>query len=366
MAQPKISSHQLFALTVCVGIGPVIILVPALAATMAKQDAWSGALLTPAYGILVIWMYYFLGSQYPSMTLVDILKTIFGKYIGSIAAFSFIFLWFHTLYSFPWHLSNFITTQSMPETPNRVINMVFVIVIVVAEYYGIETIGRFCELALYFILILFFLSMLLVLPNVNIENLLPVFEKGITPIFNSSMGLSCYITFPAIVLMMIYPFNINNLSEAKKSLFKGYLLANVVNFITILISILVLGSGVVASYQYPTYTLVKEINVFIIFSRFEAGIAAIWISSTLIISMVFFHAVVIGFSQLFGLKNYKIIVIPLGIIILVMSEVIFPNITYEANWAGITWVPYIITHGLIIPILLIIVHLIKKWVFKKV
>lgn len=235
----------------------------------------------------------------------------------------------------------------------------------IAVLYGIETIARASELFIYFASILFILAMILVSPNARIENLQPVLEKGIIPILKSSVFLSCFLTFPLITLMVIYPINLNKISEAKRSLFKGYLWACFLIFIAILMSILVLGSAITSKSQYSVYLLAKEINIGIIFTKLEFVTAASWLVTQFMISILYFYAGVIGLSQLLGLKDHKKIVMPIGLIIFVMSGAAFPDVIYQAKWISLVWPPYIITYGLILPIVLLLVFLIKKWVFKR-
>lgn len=360
----KITNNQLFSLTANGAVGGSVLVISAVIASVARQDAWIVALLTPVFGIPVIWIYWFLGNQYSGMTFIGIIKKIFGKWIGLSVAAAFVFFCFTTASRVVWYVSNFVRTQAMPETPIYVIDLLFLTAIVIAVLYGIETIARASELFIYFASLLFFSAMALVLPNARIENLQPVFEKGIIPVLKGSVFLSCFITFPSITLMMIYPVNINNISEAKKPLLKGYLWASFMVFVTILMSILVLGSAITAKYQYPTYLLVKEINVGTIFTRLEFLIIASWIVTELVIGILFFYAGVAGLSELLKLKDHKVIVMPLGLIILVMSEVAFPDLLYEKNWNSLIWPPYVITYGLILPVLLILVFFIKKWALK--
>ncbi|SNS95334.1 spore germination protein KB [Anaerovirgula multivorans] len=366
MQKTKITNHQLLSLTANGSIGGSVIVISATVASIAKQDAWIAALLTPVFGMPVIWIYWFLGSQYPDKTFVGIIKEIFGKWIGFIAAASFVFLCLQIAYHIPWYIGNFITTQAMPETPIYAINLLFVTALVIAIIYGIETIARASELFIYFASIIFFLAMILVSPNAKIENLQPVFENGIMPILKSSVFFSCFLTLPLITLMMIYPIHLSNMQKAKKSLFKGYLWANLIIFITTFMSILVLGSIITAKAQYPTYLLATEINVGVVFTRLEFLIVAIWIVTQFMIGILFFYSGVTGLSELIGLKEHKKIVVPLGLIILVMSEIVFPDAIYQANWVNLVWPPYIITYGLILPVILLLTFCIKKWIFKRV
>lgn len=247
MRKTKITSHQLFSLTANASFGGSVIVIASTLARIAKQDAWIGALLTPVFGIAVIWVYWFLGSRYPGATFVEILRKILGRWLGSIAAASYALLWLTTAYHLPWYIGNFIKTQAMPETPAYIINSLFVAAVVIALLYRIETIARASELFVYIASILVILTMILVSPNAKPENLQPVLEKGIVPVIKSSIVLSCFITFPLITLMMIYPANTANMPETKKSLFKGYLWAGFITFITISMTIMVLGSPITAS-----------------------------------------------------------------------------------------------------------------------
>lgn len=361
MDKIKITNHQLFSLIANCAIGGPIIVISAVVASIAKQDAWIAALLAQVFGILLIWIIWFLGSQYPNMTLVDIIKQILGKWIGTIVAASFVFLCLTIAYHLPWYIGNFMTTQVMTKTPPYVINLLFVIAIVISVLYGIETIARAAEVFIYFVSILFFISMFLVLPNAKIENLQPVFEKGIIPILKSSVFLSCYIVYTIITLMMIYPINVKNIQEAKKSLFKGYFWSGFIIFTTILVSILVLGSPLLAKSQYPTYLLAKEINIGIIFTRLEFIITAVWLVTQYMIGVLFFYAGVIGLSELINLKEHKKIIMPLGLIMSIMPEILIPDSIYQANWVKMGWVLYLTIHSLIVPVLLVLVLWIKKW-----
>jgi spore germination protein KB len=363
MQRTKITGHQLYSLTANGSFGGFITVIASAMAVIAKQDAWISALLTPVIGMPVVWIYWYLGSQYPELTFVEIMKKIFGRWIGTVAAASYVFLCLNIACHLPWYVANFVTTQALPETPQYVISLVFVTAVVIAVLYGIETIARASEIFIRFVLVLAVLTTLLVSPNIKFENLQPVLENGMIPIFKGSYVLSCFTVFPVITMMMIYPANTEKIQEAKKSLFKGLLWAGFITFITILMSTLILGSKITASSQYPTYLLAKEIRLGTIFTRLESIVAYTWTITQFMIGLLFFYAGTTGLSQLIGLKDHKRIVMPLGLITLVMSGVVFPDVIYQASWVNV-WLPYITTHGLILPLLLLLVHLIKKRMLK--
>lgn len=365
MHKIKLTDHQLFSLSACGAIGGSIIVIASSMAAVAKQDAWIGVLFSTLFSLPLLWIYWYLGSQYPEETFVGIIKKVFGKWIGTFFAASYVFLCFNLSFHIPWYIGNYLTTQVMPETPDFAINTLFLAAVVVTVLYGIEAIARFSEITIYFVLILFFSAIVLVSPNASIENIFPIFEKGIVPSLKSSALLSCFTIYPLITVLMIYPVNIQNIKNAKKQFFKGFLWCNFLIFTAIFMCILVLGSTVTANYQYPTYLLAKQINIGTILSRVEFLITVTWFATEFVIGVLFFYACVMGISELLGLKAPKKIVIPLGLMVLVLSEVVFPDVMYQINWVNMVWIPYSTTHGLILPILLFVIFQIKKKLLKK-
>jgi len=366
MKQIKITNHQLYALTANGSLGGAVMIMASALTAIAKQDAWLSAFLTPVLGLPVIWIYWFLGSQYPGLTFVEITKKILGRWIGTVAAASYVLICFTLAYHLPWYISDFITTQAMPETPSYVISLLFVLAVVIAILYGIETIARVSELYIRFVLVMSVLTLLLVSPNINFENLQPILENGIIPVFKGSYFLACFILFPIITVLMIYPANTDNVSVAKKAIIKGFLVSGFIVFTSILMSVLVLGSKISASLQYPTYLLAKEIRLGIIFTRLEFIIAGTWIITQFMVAVLCFYAGLTGLSQLVGLKDHKRIVLPMGLVILLLSEIVFPDVIYQTSWISLVWLPYATTHGLFLPLLLLIVHQIKSKILKAI
>jgi spore germination protein KB len=55
----------------------------------------------------------------------------------------------------------------------------------------------------------------------------------------------------------------------------------------------------------------------------------------------------------------------MGMLMLVLSGIVFPDDLYRIDWVNTVWIPYIFTVGLALPLLLFIVSLIKRLVLKK-
>lgn len=360
MDKTRITSHQLFAMTANYSCGTSIIIASASLAGIAKQDAWICTILTPIFGVFFLWMYHYLASLYPDKSYIDVIYCVFGKWIGGFISIAFVFACLLNVPQIIWYVGNFITTQSLINTPAYAVNTVILVALVIGILYGIETIVRASEIFIYIVSFMLILAFAMVSPNAKFENILPVFERGIIPVLKGAILLSSYTTWPAIVLNMIYPLSVSNVKNARKPLFMGYLWGSFIIFMCNFMSILVLGSSIASNSAFPTYVLAKEINVGIVFTRMEAVVAGAWIITLFSKALLYFYGGIIGISQLLGLKDYRRIVVPLGLILAVFFTIVYPDSIYEAKWDTTTWVLWIGTFAVVLPIVILIVSIIKN------
>lgn len=360
MGNTRITNHQLFGLTAFFSFGTSIIYISSSLAGVAKQDAWISAAITPVFGLFFIWLYSYLGALYPGKTFVQIICAVFGKWIGGFIAAAFIFLCIIDVPQVTWLVGNFLKTHTMHETPMLATNALVIIAVVVALFYGIEAIARSSEILLPIVSFLIILALVLVSPKIKLSHIVPIFEQGIVPVFKGSIILVSYSTWPLIIINILYPSHLDNIKDARRAYFFGFLWGSVINFLCTTIAILVLGSSIAAIAVFPTFLLAQEISLGGLITRMEAVISTAWLISLFFKALLYFYGGLIGLSQLLLLRDHKRIILPLGLLSLVLSFVVYPNSAYEAHWDTETWIPYIATFAAVLPILLLIGTVIKR------
>src|SRR3954468_6529442 len=98
-------------------IGTAIISLPALLASIAKQDAWIASALTILPGLLFIFVYMQLIFLYPSMTYVEVNEKILGKWFGKLASVLYL-IYILIITSGGYRgIGDFFTTQILVDTP---------------------------------------------------------------------------------------------------------------------------------------------------------------------------------------------------------------------------------------------------------
>ncbi|WP_134704867.1 endospore germination permease [Ammoniphilus sp. YIM 78166] len=346
----KIGVRQFTILVVLYTIGDAILILPAITAGEAKQDAWIVAILSIAVGLMVLPLYSAVGRLHPDLTLVQLNEKIFGKWLGIIA--SLLFLSYCFLYAAVAlrEIGDFMTTHIMPDTPIEAIHIVFVMIILMATRLGLETIARSAEILFPWVIILLFILIIFLLPEVKVEKVQPVLEEGFKPILRGSLTFITYPFVELVVLMMIFPF-VNQSNKINKSLLIGAGIGGLALAIMITLCLLVLGPDLTARYQFPSYMLAKKINIGNFLQRIEAILAGIWFITLFFRITFYFYSAVLGLAQTLRLKEYRSLTLPMGVILVNLSLMISPNIVYIGNMSPI-WPFYDFTYGILLPLLL--------------
>lgn len=349
----KISARQFMILVLLYSVGTVILHTPAPLASFAKQDAWLAAILGTGIGLMFVWLYIKVGHLFPDLSLDQVIEKVFGKWLGKLINFTFFFWAFSSAAQVTFYVGDFIKTYWMPETPLVALNILFAMIVILAARLGVETFARSAELL--FILFLFLLITLIVFisPQVDLQNIQPVFEKGITPVIKASLFYVSTFSLSPVMFLMIFPSFISDRKAAGKAFYIGTLLGGIILITVILLNILVLGPDFVARNNAPSYALAKKINIGGFLTRIEAILAFTWVITTYIRSVMYFHVSVVVFANLFEIKDYRSLIAPLGMLMIVLSLIVFPNAQYVADFNKDIWLFYASTYGFLLPLLLL-------------
>ncbi|WP_408009906.1 endospore germination permease [Pseudalkalibacillus sp. A8] len=355
----KIGGWQFTVLVFMFTTGSSLILLPSMLAAEAKQDAWLAAIFGLVVGLLLVWLFQTLGKLYPDMTLVEYSEKILGKWIGK--AISLLFFTFPLILGafVLRNMGDFMTTQVMPETPIEAIHIIFLIIVLMGARYGLETLARSGEILFPCFIVLFLLLVIFISPQIELEKIQPILGEGMKPVLHSTF---LFIGFPfleLVIFLMIFPY-VNDPKEAGKAFFRGTLMGGVVLTLLTALAILVMGADQTTRNLYPSYMLSQKINIGDFLQRIEAIVAIMWFISIFFKLTICFYVSTLSLAQILKLKEYRILVFPLGMILIVLSLVVSPNIVYIATDVINVWPSYASAFGLFIPLLLLGIAGVRK------
>ncbi|MFB7637972.1 GerAB/ArcD/ProY family transporter [Peribacillus butanolivorans] len=368
MGNFKISARQFTILVILSSIGTTILVIPGIMAQEVKQDAWIAAVIGTGIGLLLVALYIAVGRMFPTMTLVEINETLFGKWLGKAVSITFVLFSLYCTAELLLYVGNFITTQIMPDTPIEVIHILFACILTMGIRLGLEPLARSAELLFpifVFLFVILVVSILLPPAQYKFENIQPVFETGIKPMIQAVYLFTSFFSLPLIILLMIFPVSVNQPKAAEKSFFIGVLIGGICLLIIIALTIIVLGVDNTARNTYPSYVLARKINVGDFLQRIEAIMAIMWIITIYYKMSFYFYASVIGLAQTLNMEDYRPLTLPLGIIMVSLSLFIHPNVVHSTTFDKEIWPLYVSTYGLVLPILLLIVNAFRKKIHQK-
>jgi len=354
----KISVRQ-FQILIILGLtGDSILILPTIIASSAKQNAWLSMLIAYAAGLLIGGFFAAIANRMQGdSSLIAAARRGFGRWLGSVVGLLFLFNFFMCGLTLVSELSQFMTTQLMPETPVNAIILIFLTVVIVAYRYGVEAFARMGELLFPAFTALFMVLAILSLSQAKIENVKPVAAEGLWPVMEGAIPVMSVAFVEMVVLLALVPHVATNKSLTKPIL-KSFAAGGLFLFIIVALCVLVLGPNLMETKYYPTFLLAQKITVGNFLERLEAILAFLWIITVFYKTLLLFFALTSGLAQWFKLRDSNMLTIPLGMIMLVLTVVGTPNITvynqiikYYYNWFDLMFcfiVPLLLLGGLIL------------------
>ena len=355
----KLSRLQFCILVLLYTVGTSILVIPPSLVSIAKQDVWISLIFGLVIGLLLVSLYNVIANTFPNYTLFEINEKVLGKWVGK--AVSCLFFCFTLLLSslVLRNIGDFMVTQVMPETPIAFIHALVLIAVIFGSRLGLKVIGRTSEVFLPWVFLFFFILIAFNLHNVEITNIQPVFKQNTKSILRAS---SVFIGVPFLELvtfLMIHPF-VNCPKSSRKGLLIGTLIGGLMIITITIMSILVLGVDVTSRTAYPSYVLGKKINIGGFLERFEVIVALLWIFSSYFKLIILFYVTAVGISKTLGTMDYRSLLFPMGLILMALSIIVYPNGPYVQSFVSNTWPPFAATFGLFFPLILLIVAKFRK------
>lgn len=360
MEKEVISSRQFTIITFLLSIGTAILIIPSSIASSSKQDAWIAASIGVVLSLLVVKLFVTLGDQTPTLNFIEANEKLLGRFFGKITVVCFLSLTLFAGGELLYFIGAFMKTEVMPETPTMAFALLFIIIIMYATYLGIENFARSAEILFPMFVLIFIFFVVSITPQIKFENIQPIMEASKTSILYSIIRFISVFSFSLVMLLMIYPASVNVQQSSKKGFYIGMLLGGFVLVTLITLSILVLGPANTASRSFPSYALAQRISIGNFLQRIEIIMAFMWIVSIFIRTFMYFYTTVVGIAQIMKLKDHRPLILPMGIIMVGLSQIVHPDIVHSNIYNDEIWPIYAFVCTILLPILLLIVAVIRN------
>lgn len=355
LEQGKIDSKQAILLMLSMVLPTAILTVPAITVKSAKQDAWLSIIAATLVGLLITMLVVSLSLRFPGKTLFEYAEEILGKVPGKIVGFLYIWWFLHMNALVIREFGVFLVTAMMPDTPIIVFHIVGVAVVAYAVRNGLEVLSRFNQLFIP-ITVLLVIVFILSTKDIKLARLLPVFDAGLIPVLKGAATPASWLG-EIVTFAMIIPY-LNKPKDAHRVAALAVLLIGFFLTASILEALLIFGPNVTGHWIFPTFNAVRVVSIANFLERLESVIMAGWVLGGFVKVGVFYYAAVLGSAQWLGLRDYRPLVAPVGVILVALSILIHEGIVDLLDFLARVWPPYaLIVFEVGIPLVLLIVAL---------
>lgn len=352
----KISPLQLEFMMVPTIIATGVLSIPSIAGKFARHDMWMTPIVGSIIGFITVFIVWKLHQLFPNMTPIEYSEKILGKAVGKILGLFLVLFYFHGTGLVVKQYANFISGNVMFHTPSVVFTIGIIFVSALAVRGGLEVIARSAIICTT-IYISTALTLLLLLRDVEIGFMLPILENGVLPVMKGGLVYNAWFS-EFFLLSFLFPFIKDpkrSLKTGMKASFYVMLILTYVNFFVLTI----LGISSVNQF-YPVYSIIRGISVMGFFQNFEVLITASWVLGNFVKVSVFLYVASLGLAQVFKLSNYRIIVFPLSLLLVLISYWDIPNITVLVDYLTRIQPFYFILVQTVLPLLLLIIALARR------
>lgn len=359
----KITPGQAGFIMMVTVLGTANLVMPAFTSRYAHMDAWMTTILAAFPHALIIFVIYRIGNTFPKESMVSYIGLITGKYLGIIIILGYLWYLIITTAMVLRTVSEFLLTSFMPDTPIEVFIIAMLLMTAWVVRAGLEVLARAATFIVPIFLISFAIILILVIKEIDLSNLTPILEHGFKPVIHATIYPTLW-RGEFVLMLFMWPY-LNKPEQGLKSMLQVAMIIVLVMLPITVFSTSVFGP-LTSHMHFPTFALVEYIDLGGFITRLDAVFMAVWIAGVFVKIGIFYYCLCLVLSELLGLKEYRCIVYPVGIILGVLVITVAPNMAVFASLFPSVVVPlnllfeYIVPFGLVSLIYLRGLHKGKK------
>ncbi|KIL39053.1 spore gernimation protein [Gordoniibacillus kamchatkensis] len=352
----RISAFQMAIMMYPTVLATGFLALPTITAQYANNDLWLTGIVASLSGFLAIFVTTRLHELYPKQTIIESSEHIVGKIPGKMLGIAYFLFFMHVTGFISREYAEFVKGNFLFKTPIILIIASIVLLAALAVRGGVEMLARSAVIFTpIFILPLFFL--LLLIPDLDTGNLLPVLHRGFVPVLKGTATPQAWLS--EFFLMTFLLPTLTCPDQGKKwgliSLIVIVLSMTYVNLMTY--SVFGIDTGNKTS---PMLIAFRYIRLGDFFENLEAVLLAMWVVGNFVKISMFFYATVLSFAQCFTLSDYRPTVLPIGILIVAFSLFDLPSFPVMASVIRYAIPFYLPAFLVVIPLVLLIAAVLRK------
>ncbi|MEK4669250.1 GerAB/ArcD/ProY family transporter [Niallia sp. FSL R7-0271] len=288
---------------------------------MAREvggDIWISTIFSSIQGIVIMAIVIFAIKRLPNGDMIDQYGQILGKWIGKGVA-ALVFLFFLGAYgtimaTFVYHLKDYF----LPEAHTILFIVAAFLIGSYAIHFGIEVIARMALIGVFSVMALNILLLAGSISEFDIKELQPTFDSGFFSTLWASRHHDADWAMATMMACMILPLVRDSATWIRSST-SGLIFSGVIIVMWPILEVGVLSPEVAAQYIVSCMQMARSAEIGLFLHRYEMIMIAFFALSILTQIMMTFLCSSIAVQKIIGLKDYRPVIIPVGLVLSAFS-----------------------------------------------
>ncbi len=318
MKENTMVSRQLaFLLFLCM-LGSAFIFVPVNA---VGRNGWLSSLIGSLLFLIILYLLISLQKMYPGVSILKISKQSLGVTAGTVFNILYLAVLFLVIVLSLYDFTQFLLLI-FPRFSPLLIETILILTIININYHGLTTLGRLNDFLTFPTLVFIILALLIPMFSIDWSNLLPLLTDW-KPVFAGTLIAANWPFGEVIFLALLMPY-VTDLKQNSRTLYYWYGIAAFLMILRVIVVIGVFGPETSALLRFPLYTVLRNVTL-AGFQRIELFFFFLWFLLSGAIINGLFACLTIGLKESLQLRNKSILLFPLGLLVIVMLNYMFPN-----------------------------------------
>lgn len=297
---------------------------------ISKQNSPLSVLIAMIVGFIPVFIFLYIMNYKPNLSIIEINREIFGPQIGLIINILLLAFAFSLGVVIFYNLCNFINSQYLYRTPIFMVGITFTIAIWYMLSKGLPVFARVVVIIVYVDFLLYFLSFIGLIGQMDLENLRPFLDEGMNPVINGSLQYIAYNILPLFFLTIIPKNKLKQHERFNQHIIYSYLFTNISLLIITFFTVSILGIELCQVYQYAEFHILKRVSILGFITRVENTLSIQWIFDMLISCTFIVYFICDSIKRLWYIdrkQDHLKILTFVVVAILIISAIIFPTNT---------------------------------------
>ena len=336
MKEEKINSFGLFTIIISITSSSFYGIYSAYIIHLTNTASLLSMVLGLIFGLLFSKIFLKLFNKKKNLSISNYNKIVYPKF-NKVINIILIMCTFLTYIFLTYRLTTFLSNEYLIKMPNYLISILVIFITSYVASKGLETTIRVSTISFYISTIIFLFDTINLMPQVKLDNFLPLFNTTPINFIFSSLLFTLYFFVPIFNISFIKLHQIADYNQFTKYYYISIFTSFLISFISLFNTIGISGTNVMKLFDYPFYITLKRISLFSFLDSLENISIMLWLLYIINASSITLLSLFSQIKDTFNINKKKLTIVS---IILIIISFLLPNIllsitNYKENFSYI-------------------------------